>query len=95
MIRTLTEPDWVYEYTKDRKNPNPIVLGTRGTWTGNRKPMIILIGFTLIDVLALGDIYGVAHHPVREMQYLGGVYYAINIIDKKKVKETIEEWKDE
>lgn len=95
MIRTLTEPDWVYEYTKDRKNPFPIVLGTRGTWTGNRKPMIILIGFTLIDVLALGDIYEVAHHPVREMQYQGGTYYAINIIDKKKVKEIIEEWKEE
>jgi hypothetical protein len=95
MIRTLTEPDWVYEYMKEREYPNPIVLGTRGTWTGNRKPMIILIGFTLIDVLALGDIYKVSHHPVREMQYPGGTYYAINIIDKKKVKEIIEEWKVE
>jgi hypothetical protein len=93
MVRTITEPEWVYEYVRSKKNPLPVVLGTRGTWTGNGKPMIILIGFTLVDVLMLGDIYGVVHHPVREMKHRGLTYYAINITDKKSVKEIIEEWK--
>lgn len=94
MIRTITEQEWVSEYAKGKKNPLPVVLGTRGTWTGNRKPMIILIGFTIEDVLVLGDIYRASHHPVREMKYQGILYYAINVIDKKKVKEIIEVWKD-
>jgi hypothetical protein len=94
LYQTKTEPEWVYEYLSKTKNPLPIVLGTRGTWTGNKKPMIILIGFTLTDVFILGDMYKVSHHPVREMKYKDIVYYAINIIDKKKVKEIIEEWKE-
>ncbi|HWO98536.1 MAG TPA: hypothetical protein VNM45_19850 [Bacillus sp. (in: firmicutes)] len=93
MIQTTTEPEWVYEYVRSKENPLPVVLGTRGTWSGNGKPMIILIGFTLVDVLELGDIYGAAHHPVREMKYQGITYYAINIIDKKRVKEIMEEWR--
>jgi hypothetical protein len=95
MYQTVTEQEWVYNYFIDRKKPLPVVLGTRGTWTGNKKPMIILIGFTLADVLVLGDLYGVSHHPVRKMQHQGGTYFAINVIDKKKVKKIIEEWKDE
>lgn len=93
MFKTVTEQDWVDEYIKSKKNPSPVVLGTRGTWTGNRKPMIILIGFSMVDVLVLGDIYGVSHHPVRKMKSKNITYYAINIIEKKKVKEIIEEWK--
>ncbi|OLS40045.1 hypothetical protein BTR25_11245 [Bacillus sp. MRMR6] len=92
MIRTLTEQQFVKEYLHKTKNPLPIVLGTRGTWTGNGKPMIILIGFTLVDVLTLGDIYGVSEHPVREITTDGLTYYAINIIEKKKVKQIIAEW---
>ncbi|WP_077618025.1 hypothetical protein [Bacillus sinesaloumensis] len=92
MFKTVTEQDWVDEYIKSKKNPSPVVLGTRGTWTGNRKPMIIL-GFSMVDVLVLGDIYGVSHHPVRKMKSKNITYYAINIIEKKKVKEIIEEWK--
>ncbi|MGM0873251.1 MAG: hypothetical protein ACQEWV_00360 [Bacillota bacterium] len=95
MIRTITEQEWVSKYAKEKKKPLPVVLGTRGTWTGNRKPMIILIGFTIEDVLVLGDIYGAAFHPVREMKHQGVTYYAINVIDKKKVKEIIEEWKEQ
>ncbi|MEK5442874.1 hypothetical protein [Fredinandcohnia sp. FSL W7-1320] len=56
MFKTITEQDWVYEYISNRKKPLPVVLGTKGTWTGNRKPMIILIGFTMMDVLVLGDL---------------------------------------
>ncbi|KKI90127.1 hypothetical protein WQ54_23795 [Bacillus sp. SA1-12] len=95
MLRTLTEQEWVAEYVKKKKNPLPVVLGTRGTWSSNRKPMIILIGFTIEDVMVLGDIYGVSHHPVREMKDQRVTYYAINVIDKKKVKKIIEEWKAE
>ncbi|WP_453996550.1 hypothetical protein [Bacillus nitroreducens] len=92
MFKTITEQDWVSEYIKRKKNPLPVVLGTKGTWTGNRKPMIILIGFTLVDVLVLGDLYGVSHHPVRKMKTKEITYFAINIIDKKKVKEIMNEW---
>jgi hypothetical protein len=93
MVKAMTEQQWVKEYIQSTKNPLPIVLGTKGTWTGNGKPMIILIGFTIIDVLTLGDIYGVAHHPVRSMKVEGLTYYAINIIDKKRVKEIIDDWR--
>lgn len=93
MIKAMTEQQWVKEYITTTIRPMPIVLGTRGTWTGNGKPMIILIGFTVVDVLTLGDIYGVAHHPVRKMRVEDIYYYAINIVDKKKVKNIIEEWK--
>lgn len=93
MIRAMTEQQWVKEYVTKTDKPIPIVLGTRGTWSGNGKPMIILIGFTFVDVLTLGDFYDVAHHPVRRMIVDDTLYFAINIIDKKKVKEIIEEWK--
>ncbi|KAA9012527.1 hypothetical protein [Niallia endozanthoxylica] len=93
MIQARTEQEWVTKYIQGKKHPLPVVLGTKGTWTGNGKPMVILIGFTIEDVLVLGDIYGVSHHPVREMKEKQVTYYAINIIDRKKVKEIIEEWK--
>ncbi|WP_182102750.1 hypothetical protein [Niallia taxi] len=100
MYRTLTEAEWVFEYAKKKADkgeiPLPVVLGTRGTWTGNGKPMIILISLTgIVDVLTLADIYGVAHHPVREVKIHEVTYYAINIIDKKQVKEIINEWKND
>ncbi|WP_449540264.1 hypothetical protein [Ferdinandcohnia sp. Marseille-Q9671] len=94
MFKTITEQDWVYKYMNQKSKPLPVVLGTKGTWTGNKKPMIILIGFTVEDVLILGDLYGVSHHPVRKMQSKEITYYAINIIDKKKVKKIIEEWRE-
>ncbi|MFS0863179.1 hypothetical protein [Fredinandcohnia sp. 179-A 10B2 NHS] len=94
MFKTITEQEWVYNYAKSKENPLPVVLGTNGTWTGNGKPMIILIGFTMEDVLVLGDMYGVSHHPVRKMKSHDITYFAINIIEKKKVKEIINEWKD-
>jgi hypothetical protein len=92
MYKTLTEAEWVREYIKRKENPLPVVLGTKGTWSGNGKPMIILIAFTIVDVLALADIYSVSHHPVRTMKESDFTYYAINIIDKKIVKEIIKEW---
>ncbi|MEH7178143.1 hypothetical protein [Neobacillus vireti] len=88
-----TEQQWVKEYVQRTEKPLPLVLGTRGTWSANGKPMIILIGFTIVDVLLLGDLYGVANHPVRAMKLEELTYYAINIIDRKKIKEIIEEWK--
>jgi hypothetical protein len=94
MVRTITEQEWVYEYVLKKKNPLPVVLGSRGTWTGNGKPMIILIGFNLVDLLMLADLYRAAEHPVRVMKHQEITYYAINIIDKKKVKEIINEWKE-
>lgn len=94
MIKTKTEQEWVGEYIKGKSNPLPVVLGTNGTWSGNGKPMIILIAFTIVDVFVLADIYGVGHHPVREMKEKNFTYYAINIIEKKKVKGIIDEWKD-
>src|SRR5690606_25295558 len=94
MYRNITEQEWVYEYVNSRENPLPVVLGTRGTWAANKKPMIILIGMTMVDVLVLRDIYSVSGHPVRKMNYKDITYYAINIIEKKKVKEIIEEWKE-
>lgn len=96
MYRTLTEAEWVYEYVERKKKngetPYPIVLGTNGTWTGNGKPMIILIALTVIDVLTLADLYGVAHHPVREVKVKELTYFAVNIINKKQVKEIIADW---
>jgi hypothetical protein len=92
-LKTLSEPEWVFQYYLKTEHPLPVVMGTRGTWTGNGKPMIILVGFTIPDVLVLGDIYGVSHHPVREMKYKEITYYAINIIDKKHVNAIINDWK--
>lgn len=89
----MTEQQWIIEYIQRTEKPLPLVLGTRGTWSANGKPMIILIGFTIIDVLMLGDFYRVAHHPVRAMKLEEFTYYAINIIDKKRVKEIIADWK--
>jgi hypothetical protein len=94
MYKTITEQEWVYEYWSKTVKPLPVVLGTRGTWTGNGKPMIILIGFTVVDLFVLGDLYGVSHHPVREVTFQGITYYAINIIDKKRVREIITEWRE-
>jgi CO dehydrogenase/acetyl-CoA synthase alpha subunit len=93
LYRTWTEQEWVFEYVTSKPQPTPVVLGSKGTWSGNGKPMIILIGFTLVDVLTLADIYDAAHHPVREMEHQGITYYAINIIEKRKVKKIIEDWK--
>jgi len=92
MYKNLTEQEWVYEYLQNTKNPLPIVLGTKGTWSGNGKKMIFLIGFTLLDVLTLADLYQVSHHPVREMITKGYTYFAINITETKKVKSIINEW---
>jgi hypothetical protein len=89
----MTEQKWVQEYFKRTEKPLPLILGTRGTWSANGKPMIILIGFTIVDVLTLGDLHGVAHHPVRVMKLEEFTYYAINIINKKRVKEIIADWK--
>ncbi len=94
MYKTRTEQEWIYDYLKEKEKPLPVVLGTRGTWTGNKKQIIILVGFTLMDVLTLADIYDVAHHPVRIESYKDITYYAINIVNKKRVKEIIEEWRD-
>lgn len=92
MLKTRTEQEWVTDYIKGKEHPLPVVLGTKGTWTGNGKPMIILIAFSHEDVLTMGEIYGVAHHPVRVMEEKSVTYYAINIINKKKVKAIIQEW---
>ena len=89
----MTEQKWVQEYIKRTEKLLPLILGTRGTWSANGKPMIILIGFTIVDVLTLGDLYGVAHHPVRVMKLEEFTYYAINIINRKAVKEIIADWK--
>lgn len=92
MRKNRTEQEWVYDYIQNKKNPLPLVLGTKGNWTGHGKPMIILIGFTLIDILALADIYDVAHHPIRTMKYKDLTYFAINIISKEQVKDIINDW---
>ncbi|MFT4416273.1 hypothetical protein ACLM5H_20625 [Fredinandcohnia humi] len=92
MFKTLTEQEWVYQYAKSKERPLPIVLGTKGTWSGNGRPMIFLIAFTIVDLLYLADLYEVAHHPVREMQVKDITYYAININNKKQVKEIIKDW---
>lgn len=94
MYRNITEQEWVYEYVKSKDQPLPVVLGTRGTWAANKKPMIILIGMTVVDVFVLGDIYRVSDHPVRKMNYKDITYYAINIVEKKRVREIIEEWRE-
>jgi hypothetical protein len=93
VYQTKTEPEWVYEYAKSKEKLLPVVMGTRGTWTGNGKPMIILVGFTYVDLLVLADIYGVSQHPIRKMEHKDVTYFAINIINKKRVKEIIEEWR--
>lgn len=92
MYKTLTEQEWVYEYVNKKEQLLPVVLGTKGTWSGNGKPMVFLIAFTIPDLLFLADIYHVAHHPVREMKVKHITYYAINITNKKQVKDIIKEW---
>ena len=92
LLKNRTEQEWVYDYVQNKKSPLPLVLGTKGTWTGNGKPIIILIGFNLTDLLVLADIYEVSNHPVRIMEHRELTYYAINIINKKHVKEIMKEW---
>src|SRR3954452_7525963 len=92
--KTLSEQEWVYNYLKGRKNPVPIVLGTRGTWVINGEKVIILVAFTMPDIMVFREMHNVVKNPIRKMKYKDIVYFAVNIVDKKQVEYLIDYWKE-
>ena len=89
----MTEPEWVYKYVKSNNDPQPLVLGTRGDWgdtKGNRR--IILIAFFEVDVEALAQIHDIKNPKIRSVKYKGVQYYAIDIINQKKIKQIMNQW---
>lgn len=91
--KTLSEQEKVYNYLQNRKNPLPLVLGTRGTWGVNGEKAIILVAFTMADIIIFREIHNAAKNPIRKMKYKDIVYYAVNIVDKKQVEYVINDWK--
>ena len=91
--KTLSEQEWVYNYLQSRKKPVPIVLGTRGTWGINGDRAIILVAFTILDIIVFREMHNVLKKPIRKMKYKNIVYFAVNIVDKKQVEYLIDYWK--
>lgn len=94
MFKGQTEQEWVFDYIQNGKRL-PVVLGTRGTWSFNGKKGIILVAFTFVDIEVMREIHKVMNNPIRRMKYNDIVYYAVNIVEKKKVKEIIEYWRED
>jgi hypothetical protein len=92
--KALSEQEWVYNYLQSRKNPVPLVLGSRGTWGINGETAIILVAFTIPDITIFREIHNVSKNPIREMKYKDIVYFAVNIVDKKQVEYLIDYWKE-
>ncbi|MFL0574717.1 hypothetical protein [Priestia megaterium] len=90
--KTLSEQEWVYNYLK--KKTLPVVLGTRGTWGINGKKVIILVAFTIPDIMVFREMHNVEKNPIRKMKYKNIVYYAVNIVNKKQVEYLIDSWKE-
>ena len=92
--KALSEQEWVYNYLQSRKNPLPLVLGTRGTWGINGEKAIILIAFTMPDITVFREMHNVVKNPIRTVKYKNIVYFAVNIVDKKQVEYLIDYWKE-
>lgn len=92
--KALSEQEWVYDYVRNRQDPLPLVLGTRGTWGVSGKKSIILVAFTLPDIIVLRDLHNAAQNPIRKMTYKDIVYFAVNIVDKKQVESVMDDWKE-
>lgn len=93
--KIFSEQEWVYNYLQGKRKPLPLILGTRGTWAINGQRAIILIAFTIPDIMAFREMHNVGETPIRKIKYKGVVYFAVNIVDKKQVKYLIDYWKDE
>ncbi|QCJ44739.1 hypothetical protein FAY30_24225 [Bacillus sp. S3] len=93
--KNVSEQEWVYNYLQGKKSPLPLVLGTRGTWGINGKKVIILIAFTIPDIMAFRDMHNVGENPIRKMKYKDVVYFAVNIVGKKQVEYLMDYWKDD
>lgn len=92
--KALSEQEWVYNYLQSRKEPLPLVIGTRGTWGINGKRAIILVAFTIPDIMVFREMHNVVNNPIRKMKYKGIFYFAVNIVDKKQVEYLIDYWKE-
>ncbi|MCH1625319.1 hypothetical protein [Fredinandcohnia quinoae] len=92
--KTLSEQEWVYNYLQDKKSPVPLVIGTRGTWGINGKMAIILIAFTIPDIMVFREMHNVVENPIRKVKYKNIVYFAVNIVEKKQVDYLINFWKE-
>lgn len=92
--KTLSEQERVYNYVQNKKSPLPLVLGTRGTWGVNGDRAIILVAFTMADIMIFREIHNVSKNPIRKMKYRNIVYYAVNIVEKKQVDYLIDCWKE-
>ncbi|WP_260621128.1 hypothetical protein [Priestia aryabhattai] len=77
-----------------KKKTLPVVLGTRGTWGINGKKVIILVAFTIPDIMVFREMHNVEKNPIRKMKYKNIVYYAVNIVNKKQVEYLIDSWKE-
>lgn len=93
--KTLSEQEWVYNYLQNQKEPLPVVLGTRGSWGINGKRAIILVAFTIPDIMVFREMHNVAKNPIRKMKYKSIAYFAVNIVDKKQVEYLIDYWKEQ
>ncbi|MFZ7943621.1 hypothetical protein [Neobacillus sp. 19] len=91
--KTLSEQEWVYNYLQGKNSPLPLILGTRGTWGINGKRAIILVAFTIPDIMIFRKMHNVVKNPIRKMKYKEIVYFAVNIVDEHQVKYLIDYWK--
>jgi hypothetical protein len=92
--KNLSEQEWVYNYLQGKKSPLPLIIGTRGTWGINGKRAIILVAFTIPDIMVFREMHNVVKNPIRKMKYKDIVYFAVNIVDEKQVEYLIDYWKD-
>ena len=92
--KNLSEQEWVYNYLQGEKSPLPLIIGTRGTWGINGKRAIILVAFTIPDIMVFRKMHNVVKNPIRKMKYKDIIYFAVNIVDEKQVEYLIDYWKD-
>lgn len=91
--KNLSEQELVYNYLQGKKSPLPLIIGTRGAWGINGKRVIILVAFTIPDIMVFKEIHNVVKSPIRKMKYKDIVYFAVNIVDEKQVEYLIDYWK--
>ena len=92
--KNLSEQEWFYNYLQGKKSPLPLIIGTRGTWGINGKRAIILVAFTIPDIMVFRKMHNVVKNSIRKMKYKDIIYFDVNIVDEKQVEYLIDYWKD-
>ena len=71
--KNLSEQEWVYNYLQNKKSLLPLIIGTRGTWGINGKRAIILVAFTIPDIMVFREMHNVVKNPIIHMNETGGL----------------------